>query len=247
MSLGEFRLLFILPLFLQSVIGYDALETGVILLALAGWLLPRQWPRRPFGQSASGPVPVLPPGHGTGSDRCAAGADHLRRRHGLGDGPGLFIYGAGVGFTTAQLAGVILSEVPIAESGQASAAVDVTTGWRAIGTALLGAVRSPGSGGSGDLTDLGFRRGGRQVTTVQQRVLARPWWRCLSNPTETSCSRAPQRVSPPQSGCQGFVAAGLISRWTAGGVLPGMQRYCRNQLIRCGGREAVSLPGNART
>ena len=34
-SLGEFGLLFILPLFLQSVIGYDALETGVILLALA--------------------------------------------------------------------------------------------------------------------------------------------------------------------------------------------------------------------
>jgi len=35
-SLGEFGLLFALPLFLQAVRGYSALETGVILLALAG-------------------------------------------------------------------------------------------------------------------------------------------------------------------------------------------------------------------
>ena len=34
-SLGEFGLLFALPLFLQATRGYDALETGVILLALA--------------------------------------------------------------------------------------------------------------------------------------------------------------------------------------------------------------------
>jgi hypothetical protein len=34
-SLGEFGLLFAIPLFLQATRGYDALQTGVILLALA--------------------------------------------------------------------------------------------------------------------------------------------------------------------------------------------------------------------
>ena len=61
-SLGEFGLLFALPLFLQATRGYDALQTGVILLALAvtaALILPadlaaRRTEKRPPGQGRHG-------------------------------------------------------------------------------------------------------------------------------------------------------------------------------------------------
>jgi hypothetical protein len=51
----------------------------------------------------------------------------------------LFLYGLGVGFATAQLTGVILSETPVAQSGQASAMQSTSRQvGAAIGTAILG-------------------------------------------------------------------------------------------------------------
>ena len=162
-SLGEFGLLFILPLFLQSVIGYDARWRP----ASSFW----RWPQAPSLASGLGapgqtvrPGPCAPPGHGTGSDRCAlAGADHLRRRHGLGDGPRVVHLWCWGRLRDCPVGGVILSEVPIAESGQASAAVDVTTGWRGHRH------RAAGSGADHRVRrdqgrphrPRGFRRGGR--------------------------------------------------------------------------------------
>jgi len=53
--------------------------------------------------------------------------------------PWLFIYGMGVGFATAQLTGVILSEVPVEESGTASAVQSTSRQvGAAIGTAIIG-------------------------------------------------------------------------------------------------------------
>jgi hypothetical protein len=58
---------------------------------------------------------------------------------GWGLAPWLFLYGMGVGFATAQLTGVVLSEVPIADSGQASAVQSTSRQvGAAIGTAILG-------------------------------------------------------------------------------------------------------------
>jgi hypothetical protein len=58
---------------------------------------------------------------------------------GWGLAPGLFVYGLGVGFATAQLTGVILSEVPVSESGQASAVQSTARQvGAAVGTAILG-------------------------------------------------------------------------------------------------------------
>ena len=68
--------------------------------------------------------------------------------------------------------GVILSEVPIAESGQASAVQSTSRQvGAAIGTALLGAVLITGFGGiKGDLTDLGVsEEAAVQVTTSVQQ------------------------------------------------------------------------------
>jgi hypothetical protein len=61
--------------------------------------------------------------------------------------PWLFLYGMGVGFATAQLTGVILSQVPVAESGQASAVQSTSRQLgAAIGTAIIGATLVLGLG-----------------------------------------------------------------------------------------------------
>jgi len=171
-SLGEFGLLFILPLFLQSVIGYDALQTGVILLALAAGSFVAS------GASAGmarrmGPVPVLRIGMGLEVIGVLYIAVMLSTSvTGWTLAPGLFLYGMGVGFATAQLTGVILSEVPVAESGMASAMQSTSRQvGAAIGTALLGAVLVTGLGSiTSDLTDRGVPQpAAEQVTQVVQQ------------------------------------------------------------------------------
>jgi hypothetical protein len=47
--------------------------------------------------------------------------------------PWLFVYGVGVGFATAQLTGVILTDVPVAASGQGSG---IQSTFRQVGSAL---------------------------------------------------------------------------------------------------------------
>jgi MFS family permease len=86
--------------------------------------------------------------------------------------PGLFVYGLGVGFATAQLTGVILSEVPVQESGMASAVQSTSRQvGAAIGTALLGAVLITGLGTvTDDLTERGVPQPvAEQVTTAVQQ------------------------------------------------------------------------------
>lgn len=138
-SLGEFGLLFTLPLFLQAIRGYDAMQTGVILLALAIGSFVAS------GASAGmshrlGPVRVLQLGLLLEVVGIALiGMVVSTSVTGWSFAPGLFLYGAGVGFATAQLTGVILSEVPVAESGQASAVQSTARQvGAAIGTAILG-------------------------------------------------------------------------------------------------------------
>jgi len=61
--------------------------------------------------------------------------------------PWLFLYGMGVGFATAQLTGVILSETPVEKSGQASAMQSTSRQvGAAIGTAILGTTLLVGLG-----------------------------------------------------------------------------------------------------
>lgn len=56
-------------------------------------------------------------------------------------GGGLFIYGCGVGYATAQLTGLILADVPIAKSGQASGMQSAARQLgAAMGTAVLGTI-----------------------------------------------------------------------------------------------------------
>ena len=156
-SLGEFGLLFGLPLFLQAVRGYDALETGVILLALAAGSFVASGLGAPLSQRF-GPVRVLQTGmllEAVGI--LALGFTLSTQVTGWQMAPWLFLYGMGVGFATAQLTGVILSEVPVAESGQASAVQSTSRQvGAAIGTAIIGTTLVLGLGTvQGQLEDRG--------------------------------------------------------------------------------------------
>ena len=154
-SLGEFGLLFALPLFLQAVIGYSAFETGLVFLSLA------------IGAFFAAPL--------------AARLSHLygpRRVVTLGmalEAVGiiitsllvsptvsgftlalpLFVYGIGVGLATAQLTSIVLSDVPPERSGLASGANSTLRQvGSALGIAILGTVlfTSLDNGSSANIT-----------------------------------------------------------------------------------------------
>jgi hypothetical protein len=119
-ALGEFGLLFVLPLYLQGALGLSALETGAALIPLAAGTL-----------IAGGVTPALAPRLGP---RGVVQLGLLLEVLGIGTLgllltstlsvwqviPWLFIYGVGVGFATAQLTGVILTDIPVHASGQGS-------------------------------------------------------------------------------------------------------------------------------
>jgi len=140
-SLGEFGLLFALPLFLQGVLGYTAFETGLVFLSLAigafvAAPLAARFARR------YGPRWVVT----TGMVLEAVGILAVTllistTLDGLMLFIPLFVYGIGVGFATAQLTSIVLSDVPIERSGIASGANSTLRQvGSALGIAILGTV-----------------------------------------------------------------------------------------------------------
>jgi EmrB/QacA subfamily drug resistance transporter len=132
-SLGEFGLIFVIPLFLQSVLAYSALETGVALLGLAGGAFLAAPFAAKLSQRYGGRLVVR-----VGMALEVVGTAGL----GLVFAPGmpwwhlepfLFLYGFGIGLATAQLTSVILLDVPMAQSGEASGIQSTS---RQVGSAL---------------------------------------------------------------------------------------------------------------
>ena len=140
-SLGEFGLLFALPLFLQAVIGYDAFQTGLVFLALA------------IGSFFAAPL-AAKVAHAWGPRRAVSLGMILEAVgiiatallispdvSGLALALPLFVYGVGVGFATAQLTSIVLSDVPPQRSGLASGANSTMRQvGSALGIAILGTV-----------------------------------------------------------------------------------------------------------
>ncbi|MEO8470373.1 MAG: MFS transporter [Chloroflexota bacterium] len=132
-SLGEFGLLFVLPLFLQGVLGLTAFETGLVFLSLAvgaffaapaaAGIARRYGPRRvvTLGMALEA-IGILWTTMLISVDLNA-----------LLLGPPLFVYGIGVGFATAQLTSVVLADIPPRESGLASG---TNSTMRQVGSAL---------------------------------------------------------------------------------------------------------------
>ncbi len=140
-ALGEFGLLFILPLFLQGVLAYSALRTGVLLLSLAigtfvaGGATPQLAKRigaRGVARLGLALEAVGIVGLGVFVSATVGAWDLV---------PWLFVYGLGVGMATAQLTGVILTDVPVAQSGQASGIQSTSRQvGSALGIAVLGTI-----------------------------------------------------------------------------------------------------------
>lgn len=132
-SMGEFGLIFALPLWLQNIQGLSAVSTGLVLLWLAGGA---------FVASAIGgfldgklsPVNAIRIGVLLEVIGAAGIAFFATSASGAAPlAPFLAIYGIGVGLATAQLTGVIMADVPTAKTGQASGSQSTV---RQIGSAL---------------------------------------------------------------------------------------------------------------
>lgn len=132
-SMGEFGLLFAIPLWLQNVIGMTPIGAGLVLLFLAGGAFVASG----VGGALSGKL---------APERAVQIGVVLEIVGILGFGvvastdtgwgaiaPFLFVYGIGVGLATAQLTGVIMVDVPMDKTGQGSGSQSTV---RQIGSAL---------------------------------------------------------------------------------------------------------------
>lgn len=147
-SLGEFGLILSLPLWLQFVLGFDALQTGFMLLALAGG----SFLASGFAGGLSGRVaPVVIVRAGIIAEIIGVTWAGFVIAPDAAWGwliPALAVYGFGVGLATAQLTGLILQDVPVDLSGQGSGTQSTSRQvGSALGIAILGTVLFTSTGG----------------------------------------------------------------------------------------------------
>jgi EmrB/QacA subfamily drug resistance transporter len=140
-SMGEFGLLFAIPLWLQNVDGLNALSSGLVLLWLAGGAFLAS----AVGGAMSGKISAVTAVRIgvalelVGIAGIAMAASAMDGWQGIAGY--LFIYGLGVGLATAQLTGVIMVDVPMDKIGQASGSQStVRQIGSALGIAVLGTV-----------------------------------------------------------------------------------------------------------
>ena len=140
-SMGEFGLLFAIPLWLQNVQGLNAVSSGMVLLWLAGGAFLASG----VGGALSGKLsPVNAVRIGVFLELIAvSGIAFIASAEGgwQAIAPFLAVYGVGVGLATAQLTGVIMTDVPMTKAGQASGSQStVRQIGSALGIAVLGTV-----------------------------------------------------------------------------------------------------------
>ncbi|MPV48451.1 DHA2 family efflux MFS transporter permease subunit [Pseudactinotalea sp. HY160] len=132
-ALGEFGMLFVLPLYLQNALGLSAMGAGWVLAGLGAGAF--------VAGGIAGPLArrITPAGVASvGLAIETVGLVLVALVVGPATSPALIAvllagYGIGLGFASAQLTGTILSEIPPARSGQGSAVQSTT---RQLGSAL---------------------------------------------------------------------------------------------------------------
>ena len=140
-SMGEFGILFAIPLWLQNVLGLSPVDSGLVLLWLAGGAFLASG----VGGAMSGKLaPAMAVRIGVGLELVGVIGVALFANDQQGWGPiapCLFLYGLGIGLATAQLTGVIMVDVPMEKIGQASGSQStVRQIGSALGIAVLGTV-----------------------------------------------------------------------------------------------------------
>ena len=132
-SMGEFGVLFAIPLWLQNVLGLSPISSGLVLLWLAGGAFLAS----AVGGGLSGKVsPTAMVRAGVALELIAVAGVAIFANVEVGFWsivPWLFAYGIGIGLATAQLTGVIMVDVPMNKTGQASGTQSTA---RQIGSAL---------------------------------------------------------------------------------------------------------------
>lgn len=148
-SLGEYGIILSLPLWLQNVLGYDALQTGYVILALAIGSFVASGFAGAFGNRIS-PIWIVRMGIlseiiGVVIVGLVISADTQWWQIAIG----LFVYGFGIGLATAQLTGVVLKDVPVEKSGQGSGTQSTARQvGSALGIAILGTILFTSTGAS---------------------------------------------------------------------------------------------------
>ena len=145
-SMGEFGVLFAIPLWLQNVEGLTPLQSGQVLLWLAGGAFMASG----IGGALSGKLaPAMAVRLGVLLELVGVAGIALVAGYGWGAICSfLFLYGLGIGFATAQLTGVIMVDVPLEKSGQGSGSqstvrqVGSALGIAVLGTALFTATQA---------------------------------------------------------------------------------------------------------
>ena len=147
-SLGEFGLILSLPLWFQYALGMDALQAGLALLPLAVGSFVASGSVHSLSRRMSA-VQLVRLGILLEVVSLAVMAILIRPDSTLWvTGVPLFFYGMGVGFATAQLTQLILADVPLDKSGQASSTqstarqVGSALGIAILGTALFATLRA---------------------------------------------------------------------------------------------------------
>ncbi len=140
-SLGQFGVFFVLPIFLQNVLGLNALQTGFVFLWSSVTIL-IFGPLSGFIASKIGTKWVV----STGMFILALGAFVLinslnTTTTGWSLGPALILFGIGVGVPSAQITNAIISSVDTSLAGEASAAnATIRQVGTSLGIAIIGAV-----------------------------------------------------------------------------------------------------------
>lgn len=142
-SIGEFAIIFILPLYLVNVLGLGIMGAGWVLAAMAVGAFFSGASARHLAAAIGAPGTVL-----VGLVLELVGTIIIAFLVGPTTSAWivalpLIIYGLGLGLASAQLTGTVLRDVPPAESGQGSATQStIRQIGSALGTALSGAVLS---------------------------------------------------------------------------------------------------------
>ncbi|MDL4777571.1 MFS transporter [Actinomadura xylanilytica] len=140
-GLAEFGLVFVLPLYLQAALGASALRAGLVILALAVGALLAGPSAGPLAQRHGARTVVLAGLLLETAGIAAAGAVMAPASSPWRLVGPLLVYGAGVGLASAQLSNVVLADIPVERSGQASGAQSTTRLLgSALGIAVLGTV-----------------------------------------------------------------------------------------------------------
>lgn len=142
-AVGEFAIIFVLPLYLINALGLDVMGAGLVLAAMAIGAFLSGAAARHLAAKFGAPGTVL---IGLGLEVAGALALALILRSAT---PGwiiaipLTVYGLGLGLASAQLTGTVLRDIPVDVSGQGSATQStVRQIGSALGTAFAGATLS---------------------------------------------------------------------------------------------------------